>query len=150
MTPRDPFSVHVTKTGKIIKPRLEQGPLLNIGNIAVAEQKKRWAAAIDAEGNAAKQLSMKYLFEKKAFTGVNRPKRDMKMTGVTVDNFTLRRAINNQIRAENTSRAARSHANRAQTYEQMIGLAGSDQIAIFKATQAEYGAYLKRAWVPIG
>jgi hypothetical protein len=117
----------------------------------VAAQKDRWSKAINAEGNAAKPLSKKYFFMKrKAMGGRGRPVRDMKMTGVTVENFQLRKAINGIIRAENTTREARKHATKSQKIEEMIGFAGTDQIGVFKDAQAQYGKWPQKAWIPIG
>lgn len=145
-----PVKVKVKKSGRVKGPNLEDPQLTEIGNEMVRVQKLRWNDGIDAEGNQAKKLSFKYFKEKQKFTGQPSPIRDMSMTGDTVKNFTLRRAAQGQIRAENTSRLARSKALRSQDYEEMIGFAGSDQIAIFKATQLQYGIYVQKAWIPIG
>jgi hypothetical protein len=144
------FTVKVKKTGRVRGPNLSDPQLKVIGEAMVDAQKKRWDDGINAEGNAARALSKKYFFMKRAATHQTSPIRDMKMTGVTVANFTLRKASGGIIRAENTSRAARDHANRAQGAEQMIGFAGSDQIAVFRESQLQYGVLLQKAWVPIG
>lgn len=144
------LNVKVTKSGRVRGPNLDYGQLTLIGETMVKEQKKRWSQAINAEGNQAKPLSKKYLFIKKKYTRVSRPTRDNKMTGALSQNFTLRRANDQKIRAENTARGPRQHAQQAQKFDQMIGFAGSDQIAIFKATQGVYGQWLQKAWVPLG
>jgi len=143
------LTIKVKRTGRVRPADLDQSWLTRIGNYMVTKQKERWAQAINAEGNPARPLSVKYLFEKRAYTGNTKPKRDMKMTGETIANFQLRKANNGTIRAENTTRLARKKADRAQGYEQMIGFAGSDQMAIFNATQKVYGEKLKTAWVPL-
>ena len=145
-----PVKVKVKKSGRVKGPNLEDPQLKMIGDEMVRTQKLRWDDGINAEGSQAKRLSFKYFKEKQKFTGQASPIRDMTMTGDTVKNFTLRRAAQGQIRAENTSRLARQKATRAQNAEEMIGFAGTDQIAIFKASQLQYGIYVKRAWVPIG
>ncbi len=144
-----PIKVKVKQTGRIKPPRLDNGKLTRIGLQLVTAQKKRWSEGINASGNAAKPLSKPYLFIKKNYTHQNRPIRDNKITGVLVENFQLRKAINNVIRAENSTRMARDHANRAQNAEQMIGFAGADQVVLFNASQRAYGEYLKTAWVPL-
>ena len=138
--------ISVTKTGKIRLPRLSNPQLKNIGEVMVIAQKKRWASATNANGNPATKLSVKYFFEKRKLRG-GRPVRDMKMTGVTVANFSLRKAGQDQIRAENTSRAGRDHARRANQYEQMIGFAASDQLAVFDEAKFQFGDYLQSAWI---
>ena len=149
MTP-DGLTIKVKKTGRLRGPDLGDPQLKIIGDAMVAAQKQRWDDGINADGNQAKPLSRKYFFMKRAYTHQTSPIRDMKMTGATVNNFTLRKANNGTVRAENTARGPRSHANRAQGYDQMIGLAGSDQIAIFRESQLQYGLLLQKAWVPIG
>jgi hypothetical protein len=93
-------------------------------------------------------LSVKYAIIKQK-TLHKKAVRDMRMTGLTAANFKLRKAIDNTIRAENTTRQARQNAQKANDIEQMIGLAGSDQQAIFRQSQAEYGKWLEKAWIPV-
>jgi len=144
------LAVKVKKTGRVRPPQLDNGQLTYIGRLMVAAQKDRWSKSIDAEGNQAKPLSMRYFFKKRKYLGVNQPRRDNRLTGLMAQNFQLRKAINGVIRAEPTSRMARQHANQAQGFEEMIGFAGSDQTVVFRAAQREYGAWLQKAWVPIG
>ena len=144
-----PVKVKVKQTGRIRAPRLDNGQLTLIGHRMVATQKARWANGVDAYGNTAKPLSKKYTFIKKKYTGVARPYRDNVMTGIMRDNFTLRKAIEGDIRAENTTRLARAHANGAVKFEDMIGFSGPEQMAIFRDFQAEYGQWTKRAWAQI-
>jgi hypothetical protein len=143
------LTVKVKRTGRVKPPNLDMGEYTDLGKLMVRNQKERWAKAINAEGNAAKPLSVKYIFEKRAYTGNTRPKRDMKMTGETIANFQLRKARDGVIRAENTNRLARQKAMRAQGYDQMIGFSGDEQTAIFKKADTIFGEKMKRAWVPI-
>jgi hypothetical protein len=136
--------------GHVRAPKLEDPQMAKIGQLMVDEQKRRWKKAVDADGMAAKKLSVKYFFLKRQYLGGGTPVRDNQITGLLVKNFTLRKATANQIRAENTSREARQHANQAQGYDQMIGFAISDMKVVFDATQQEYGNYVKTAWVPVG
>lgn len=144
------LTIKVKKTGRMKGPDLSDPALKAIGDEMLKAQFQRWDDGLNANGNQAKKLSMKYFFEKRKFTGQNAPIRDMKMTGETIKNFSLRRASQGQIRAENTSRVCRGKAQRAQKVEEMIGFAGSDQIAVFRATQLQYGIHLQKAWIPIG
>ena len=145
-----PVKIKVKQTGRIKQPKLDMGPLTKIGLEMVDAQKKRWSQATNAQGAKAKPLSKKYFFMKrKHFGGKGRPVRDMVMTGILRDNFMLRKAINNNIRAENTTRLARQHANQAVQYEDMIGFSGPEQMAVFRNFEAAYGNYVKRAWVQI-
>jgi hypothetical protein len=143
------LKIKVTQTGRIKPPNLDNGQLTAIGNDMVAAQKERWSKGINAEGNPAKPLSKRYLFIKKKFTGASRPIRDMKMTGQTLANFSLRKAVNGVIRAENSTRETRRRALRSQQVEEMIGFAGSDQVVVFREALDQYGSWLKRAWVPL-
>jgi hypothetical protein len=147
---RQPLTVKVKKTGRMKGPDLSDPALKQIGDEMLKAQFRRWDDGLNANGSQAKKLSFKYFKEKQKYTGQTSPIRDMKMTGETIKNFTLRRASQGQIRAENTSRVCRGKAQRAQKAEEMIGFAGSDQIAVFRATQLQYGIHLQKAWIPIG
>ena len=92
---------------------------------------------------------MKYAIIKQKFLH-KRPVRDMQMTGDLIKNFSLRKAAEGTIRAENTTRLERAKATRAQGYEEMIGFAGSDQSLVLTEAQIQYGAWLTKAWIPIG
>ena len=144
-----PLKVKVPRTGRVKAPRLDQGPLTFIGQAMVTAQKQRWARGVTADDYPAKPLSKKYLFIKRKIRKVSRPIRDMHLTGATVANFQLRKAINGVIRAENTTRETRKRAQRAQGYAQMIGLASTDAIAVFRASQEKYAEAVKHAWIPI-
>lgn len=144
------LKIKVKKSGRVKGPNLSDPQLNAIGEEMLRVQKQRWDDGLNAQGNTAKKLSFRYFKEKQKFTGQSSPIRDMTMTGETVKNFTLRRASQGQIRAENTSRLARSKATRAQSYDEMIGFASTDQTAVFKATQLQYGIYVKEAWIPLG
>jgi hypothetical protein len=140
-----------TKLGRIRPPQLDNGALTFIGNTMVAAQKERWKKSINASGQASKKLSVKYFFQKRAFQGGRgTPKRDNKLTGAMLDNFTLRKAMKGMIRAENTSRLGRLHATRSQQAEEMIGFAGTDVITTVRAAEAQYGEWVKKAWIPLG
>ena len=147
---KQPLTIRVKKTGRLKGPNLSDPQLKAIGDEMVKAQKERWDDGLNANGNQAKALSKKYFFEKRKYTGQTAPIRDMHMTGETVKNFGLRRASNGQIRAENSTRITRAKASRAQKAEEMIGFAGTDQIAVFRATQLQYGIHLQKAWIPIG
>jgi len=141
--------IGVTQTGRVRGPNLSDQALKAIGDKMVAEQKARWAKAVNADGQPAKKLSVKYAIIKQK-TLHKRPVRDMWMTGATVKNFTLRKAANGVIRAENTTRLERAKALRANGYEQMIGFAVTDANVVFGEAQVQYGQYLKNAWIPLG
>jgi len=144
------LNVKVKRTGRVKPPNLADPQLKTVGEEMVAAQKLRWSKAINAEGNVAKKLSVKYFFIKRKVRGVGRPVRDMNLTGQTIANFSLRKAAGGQIRAENSTRITRKRAMGVQGIEPMIGFAGTDQISLFKASQLQYGIYLQKAWVPIG
>jgi len=145
-----PVKIKVKQTGRVQKPKLDNGPLTRIGLQMVEAQKERWSRAANAQGMQAKPLSKKYFFMKRKHQGgKGRPVRDMKMTGLLIENFSLRKANEGVIRAENTSRAGRQHANQAVQYEDMIGFSGPEQLAAFRNFQAEYGQWAKRAWIQI-
>jgi hypothetical protein len=144
------LNVKVKRTGRVKPANLADPQLKAVGEEMVAAQKLRWGKAINAEGNAAKKLSVKYFFIKRKLRGVGRPVRDMNLSGQTIANFSLRKAAVGQIRAENSTRITRKRAMGAQNVDPMIGFAGTDQISLFKASQLQYGIYLQKAWVPIG
>ena len=145
----DGLKITVKQSGRVKKIMLDQGPMTAIGEAMVKAQKLRWSKAVISNDQAAKRLSIKYFFEKRKFTGQNRPVRDMRMTGRTVENFQLRKAINNTIRAENSTRLERQKAQTAQKAEDMIGFAPSDQMVVFRESKDKYGDWLQKAWVPL-
>jgi hypothetical protein len=147
--PRNGFKVSVPRTGRVRAPNLDNGQLTRIGKKMVLAQLTRWTSGVNAYGQPAKPLSKKYLFIKKKLTGVSRPRRDNKLTGVLSSNYSLRRANEGIIRADATSRAAREHASRAEKHDSMIGFGPSDQVVVFDAAKVEFGKYLQRAWVPV-
>jgi len=144
-----PVKVKVPKSGRIKAPKLDQGPLTKIGEEMVASQKERWIESRNADGNTAKKLSKKTATIKAKFLRIKNPRRDNLMTGLMIENFKLRKAINGTIRAENTSREGRKHAQKGAKFEQMIGFAASDQVAVFKVAKEEYGKALQKAWIPV-
>jgi hypothetical protein len=143
-------AIKVKKTGRIRQPKLDKGPLTAIGNVMVAAQKRRWERAYTADGQPAKKLSVRYAIMKGKYLHTARPKRDMRLTGQTIANFQLRKAINDQIRAEPTQRKTRERARRAQQFADMIGFAGSDINAVAHESEKQYGKLLQKMWVPIG
>jgi len=143
-----PVRIQVKQTGRVQPAKLDHGELTTIGQHMVAAQKDRWSRAINAEGNPAKKLSVKYFFIKRRIRGGN-PVRDYHLTGTLLANFQLRRAMEGQIRAEPTSRKARDEASGAESIEQMIGFAGSDQTALFRDALSTYGKKMQKAWVPL-
>ncbi len=112
----------------------------------VTAQKTRWASAVNTRDAPAKPLSR--VGGKAKVSYGQKPVRNMRMTGLMRENFTLRRADSMMIRAENTSRLARLHARRAQGFESMIGFAPSDEKTVTELAHREYGLYLQRAWKP--
>jgi hypothetical protein len=141
-------NITVKKAGRVRGPDLSDPQLKAIGDLMVAEQKARWARAYDASGQPAKKLSVRYAIIKQAVLH-KRPVRDMRMTGKTIENFTLRKAANGRIRAENTTRLERAKALRANSYDQMIGFANTDAKVVFDETRAQYGQYVNTAWIPV-
>ena len=137
------------KSGRVRGPNLSDPQLKIIGDAMVAAQKDRWAKGVDAAGQPAKKLSVKYSIIKQAFLH-KRPIRDNYLTGLLVANFTLRKAADGVIRAENTTKLARAHARRSNSYDQMIGFAVSDSKVVLTETQAQYGQWAQRAWIPVG
>jgi hypothetical protein len=145
---RASMNIKVKRTGRVRPPNLPDAQLKAIGDKMVAEQKARWARSVDAAGQTAKKLSVKYAIIKQAVLH-KRPVRDMSMTGATIKNFQLRKAALGKIRAENTTRLERSKALRANNYDQMIGFALTDTKVIFDAAQNEFGQWVNKAWIPL-
>ena len=138
-----------TRSGKVRGPNLSDPQLRIIGTLMVKDQKERWAKHINAEGQPAKKLSVKYAIIKQQLLH-KRPYRDMVLTGKLLANFSLRRAANNRIRAENTTRLDRAKAQANQLLDQMIGFAVSDIKDAINNVQVQYGQWAKTAWIPLG
>jgi hypothetical protein len=142
------LNMRVKKTGRVRGPNLSDPQLRAIGDKMVAEQKARWARSMNAAGVPAKKLSVHYAIIKQKYLH-KRPTRDMVMTGKTLANFSLRKAAEGRIRAENTTRLERAKALRANKYEQMIGIALTDLKVVTDESQAQYGNYVQKAWLPL-
>lgn len=140
------FKVAVDQSGQFVPPTLTSSQLREIGMAMVAKQKDRWSKGINARDQAAKPLAPVTAKGKMTYRG--KAIRDMVMTGLMAENFTLRKASGDEIRAENTSREARMHARKAQAFEKMIGLSPSDRDVVFGMAYRAYGVYLKGAWKP--
>jgi hypothetical protein len=138
------FRIKVDQTGRVEPPVLTQEQLNDIGETMVRNQKERWTRGVNALDQQARPLAP--VTAKGKVTYGKRPIRDMEMTGVVRENFTLRKATMTEILAENTSVAGRMHARKAQKFERMIGLAPSERTALFLHAQRAYSIYLKRAW----
>lgn len=161
--------VRVNQTVRIKGPRLDGGALTRIGTVMVASVKERIAKGVDADGRSAKPLSKSYAIfksghlKKNRGIGTNRPIRDLSLTGNSLQNYSLRRAIDNVIRADATTRDARMKLDQAQNqvrktrgvavrvgFSQMFGFEGRNVQSVLTATRAEYGIYVKSAVIPIG
>ena len=142
------FKYTTKKTGKLKGPNLSDPQLRIIGELMVEAQTDRWFKSIDATGSPALKLARRYAIIKQSILH-KRSYRDMSLTGMTIKNFTLRKAANGIIRAENTAKLERDKARRANGYDQMIGFAVSDVKVVFEGAQEEYGAYVNTAWIPL-
>ena len=138
------FRIAVTESGYLTAPVLSPEQLRYIGDGMVAAQKNRWLHGVNAQDAPAKPL--RPVTAKGKVTYGAQPIRNMLMTGLMMGNFRLTRASGQVIRAENTSRNARMHARKAQSFETMIGFAPSDENTIFRLAYQAYGIYLERAW----
>jgi hypothetical protein len=141
--------IQVKQSGRMKPPNLEDKQLKLIGDRMVAAQLARWKKGYNSNGVKGKRLSLKYAAEKRAFTRNQFPIRDMKMTGRTIQNFTLRKAARGIIRAENTTRLERAKAMRAQKADDMIGFAPSDFIVVYRSMMDAYGQWASKAWIPV-
>lgn len=140
------FKISVPLSGQLAPPLLSQSQMVDIGQAMVTAQKDRWAKGINAAGVTAAPLHRVTAKAKRTFG--KKPIRDMNMTGLVRNNFTLRKATATEVRAECTSSEARRHARSAQRFEQMIGFAPQDELAVFAHAYRAYGLYLQRAWRP--
>jgi len=136
------------RAGRVRPPTLDDPQLAAIGQKMVAEQKARWARAVNASGQSAEKLSVRYAIIKQAILH-KRPKRDMSLSGRTITNFQLRKASLGRIRAENTTRYERTKARSANGYDQMIGFALTDAKVVIDGAQAEFGKWVNKAWIPL-
>lgn len=142
------MTMTVKRTGRVRPPNLPDAQLKAIGDQMVLAQKLRWKNGMNAGGQIAKKLSVRYAIIKQAVLH-KRPERDMTLTGKTVKNFQLRKAADGKIRAENTTRYERSKALGCNSYDQMIGFSVFDTKVVFDAAKAEFGQWVNRAWIPL-
>jgi hypothetical protein len=142
------MKITVKRTGRVRLPNLSDPQLKNIGDKMVLAQKLRWGKGMNAGGQIAKKLSVRYAIIKQAVLH-KRPERDMVLTGRTIKNFQLRKAADGRIRAENTTRYEREKALGCNSYDQMIGFSLFDLKVVLDEAKAEYGEYVKTAWIPL-
>ena len=161
--------VSVKRTVRLKAPKLDGGALTRIGTVMVASIKARIARGQDADGKKALPLSKSYAIFKSGYLkknrgiGTNRPIRDLSLTGVSMQNYTLRRAMDNVIRADATTRMARLKLTEGQRQQrkakgvistlgisQMFGWEGKNVAEVLAETRKEYGKYAKNAVIPIG
>jgi hypothetical protein len=143
----DKFQIKVEQSGELAPPILTDGQLQNIGLLMVTAQKQRWKQSIDSTGATARPLApMTAKLKRKA--GRN-PKRDMYMTGVTIRDFDVLVATAGVIVAGNKSSEAELHARKAQAFDEMIGLAPTDQAIVEAAVERAYEDYIVTSWRPV-
>ena len=161
--------VSVKRSVRLRGPNLDNGALTKIGEVMVATMKTRIAQGMDADGNKALPLSRSYAIFKTGYLkknrgiGTNRPIRDLSLSGVSMQNYTLRRASDNVIRADATTRMARLKLTQGQQQQrkkkgvtttlgtsQMFGWEGRTVVAVLAETKKQYGNFAKKAVIPIG
>lgn len=142
------FNIKVRKSGKIRPAALSDPQMKAIGDRMVTDQWHRWLRGINANGQPAKKLSVRYAIIKQAVLH-KRPIRDMLLTGRTIKNFSLRKAAASKIRAENTTRYERDKASGCNNYDQMIGFSVQDAKSVFDEADKQFGQYLRTAWIPL-
>jgi hypothetical protein len=141
--------IKVKQTGRVKAPNLQDPALARMGSSMRVAQFVRWFKGVDANGQPAKKLSIKYAIIKQKYLH-KRPIRDNWMTGAMAKNFAVRKAAAGTIRVENSTRLGRAHANGSQKYAEMIGFAVTDINNVIGEAQKEYGEYVKTAWIPVG
>ena len=161
--------VSVKRSVRLRGPNLDNGALTKIGEVMVATIKARIAQGMDADGNKALPLSRSYAIFKTGYLkknrgiGTNRPIRDLSLSGVSMQNYTLRRAADNVIRADATTRMARLKLTEGQQQQrkkkgvtstlgvsQMFGWEGRNVADVLAETRKQYGKFVKKAVIPIG
>lgn len=163
------LNIKVKRSVRLRGPNLDNGALTKIGEVMVATIKARIAQGRDADGNKALPLSRSYAIFKTAYLkknrgiGTNRPIRDLSLSGVSMQNYTLRRAADNVIRADATTRMARMKLTQAQQQQrkkkgatttlgtsQMFGWEGRNVADVLAEARKQYGNFVRRAVIPIG
>lgn len=163
------LKVSVKRSVRLRGPNLDNGALTKIGEVMVATIKARIAQGLDADGNKALPLSRSYAIFKAGYLkrnrgiGTNRPIRDLSLSGVSMQNYTLRRASDNVIRADATTRMARLKLTQGQEQRrknkgvtttlgtsQMFGWEGRNVVDVLAETKKQYGNFVKKAVIPIG
>lgn len=133
---------------------LDNGQLTQIGRPMVIAQKQRIRRGINANNQPAKELSKAYKLRKTRvlrrigkLTGTFAV-RDMVFTGATLENFSLRKAINGVIRAEPSTQWARTRAQKAVSGgadAQLIGFSGDDATVVITEAERQYGHNIRKA-----
>ena len=161
--------VTVKRSVRLRGPNLDNGALTKIGEVMVSTIKARIAQGLDADGNKALPLSRSYAIFKAGYLkknrgiGTNRPIRDLSLSGESLQNYTLRRAADNVIRADATTRMARLKLTQGQQQQrkkkgvtstlgtsQMFGWEGRNVADVLDETRKQYGDLVKKAVIPIG
>jgi hypothetical protein len=161
--------ISVKRSVRLRGPNLDNGALTKIGEVMVSTIKARIAQGLDADGNKALPLSRSYAIFKAGYLkrnrgiGTNRPIRDLSLSGVSMQNYTLRRAADNVIRADATTRMARLKLTQGQQQQrkkkgitstlgtsQMFGWEGRNVADVLDETRKQYRDLVKKAVIPIG
>ena len=132
--------------GKFPPPLLQSARLRRIAQGVLNSQKERWARSINVFDRIAWPLAAVTAKGKRTFG--QPPKRNMKMTGLTVRNFGIRKYSNGQILLGNNSANAIMHAQKAQIFGQMIGFSPNDQIVLKVLADREFSQWLQTSWEP--
>lgn len=144
----DRFQIKVEQIGEMEPPVLTDAQLMVIGKLMVTAQKDRWQKSIDSTGARAKPLAPKTAKMKAAYRHIANPQRDMVMTGLTIASFDVQVATAGVISAGPNSLEGQRRALKAQAFDEMIGLAPTDQAIVEAAIEQAYEDYLGTAWRP--
>lgn len=133
------FKLKIVSTGTMKAPKLTTAEYRALGEEIVAAMKRRLARGINNEGNPAYPLSDYYARIKAKIRRTRHPIRDLHLTGMTLNDFQVRRAWGGIIRAGPQLPTARKRALLAQLIDPLIGFTDYEQRAVVKRVRQLYG-----------
>ena len=142
------FSVKIAvKTnGKLAQLKMSAREYREIGEVMLDSMKLRILKGINADGQKASPLSPAYARIKAEIRNTRRPIRDMFLSGMTLNDYRVRKAHGGQIVCEPASTEAQKRAILAQRIEPMFGFTNAEEKAVVKHVRQIYGRHAQVLW----
>jgi hypothetical protein len=140
--------IYVKKQIVVSHLNLSQRQMLAIGNVGLAARKEEIARGLNAKGAPAKPLSKGYAIRKsklsKWFQGAGRNKRDLRLTGAMLREWTVRTVSTNEARAGWSTLRNRTKAAVNNAIEEFVAWSPENQKRVMSAANQVVNEVSKR------